>query len=97
MIDSADKERFNEARDELMRMLNFQTLGDVPLLIYCNKRDLPGAEKVENIVQAIGLSSMRRVWHCQSSNCLTGEGVYEGMQKLQGMIKEYRQKNGGGR
>lgn len=93
MVDSADKERFQEAKSELFRMLDFDALKNCPILVYCNKSDLPTAVPCDKVAQAMGLTNLgHRVWHCQSSNCLTGEGIYEGMEKLQCMIRDYRTK-----
>ena len=93
VVDAADQERFHEAKDELLRMLNFESLQNVPILLYANKRDLPHAADPNEVVQAMTLNNFKnRIWHCQSSNFLSGEGVYEGMEKLSEMIKEYRSK-----
>ena len=38
MVDSNDRERVGEARDELMRMLNEDELRDAALLVFSNKQ-----------------------------------------------------------
>lgn len=38
VVDSNDRERCNEAREELMRMLNEDELRDVILLVFANKQ-----------------------------------------------------------
>ena len=40
MIDSNDRERVGEAREELMRMLNEDELRDAILLVFANKQVL---------------------------------------------------------
>mmetsp|Transcript_16221 Transcript_16221/g.25187 ORF Transcript_16221/g.25187 Transcript_16221/m.25187 type:complete len:147 (+) Transcript_16221:270-710(+) len=40
MVDSADSERFEEAKDELQRILKVDELADTPILILANKNDL---------------------------------------------------------
>ncbi len=41
MVDSNDRDRVVEAREELQRMLNEDELRDALLLIFANKQDLP--------------------------------------------------------
>lgn len=38
MVDSNDRERVSEAREELMRMLNEDELRDAALLVFANKQ-----------------------------------------------------------
>lgn len=38
MVDSNDRERVNEAREELMRMLDEDELRDAVLLVFANKQ-----------------------------------------------------------
>lgn len=41
VVDSNDRDRVNEAREELQRMLNEDELRDALLLVFANKQDLP--------------------------------------------------------
>lgn len=41
VVDSNDRERVVEAREELQRMLNEDELRDALLLVFANKQDLP--------------------------------------------------------
>jgi ADP-ribosylation factor 1/2 len=41
VVDSNDRERISEARDELLRMLNEDELRGAFLLVFANKQDLP--------------------------------------------------------
>ena len=41
MVDSNDRDRVAEAREELQRMLNEDELRDAILLVFANKQDLP--------------------------------------------------------
>ena len=49
MIDSNDRERIGEAREELNRMLNEDELREAVLLIFANKQDLPNAMNAAEI------------------------------------------------
>ena len=42
VVDSNDRERVNEAREELMRMLAEDELRDAVLLVFANKQVCPG-------------------------------------------------------
>ncbi|XXG56232.1 hypothetical protein AAC387_Pa03g3706 [Persea americana] len=83
VIDSNDKERISEARDELHRMLSEEELRDATLLVFANKQDLPNAMSVSEITDKLGLHSLRqRRWYIQSACATTGEGLYEGLDWL---------------
>ena len=41
MVDSNDRERMGEAREEMMRMLNEDELREAVLLVFANKQVLP--------------------------------------------------------
>lgn len=41
VVDSNDRDRIVEAREELQRMLNEDELRDANLLVFANKQDLP--------------------------------------------------------
>ena len=42
VIDCADRERIQEAKEELHRILSSQELRGAPIVIVANKQDLPG-------------------------------------------------------
>ena len=72
VVDSNDRERIGEARDELMRMLAEDELREAVLLIFANKQDLPNAMNAAEITDKLGLHSLRnRNWYIQvSSQCI---------------------------
>nr|KAF6347781.1 ADP ribosylation factor 1 [Myotis myotis] len=57
VVDSNDRERVNEAREELMRMLAEDELRDAVLLVFANKQDLPNAMNAAEITDKLGLHS----------------------------------------
>merc|ERR1719400_2625262 len=59
VVDSNDRERIGEARDELMRMLAEDELREAVLLIFANKQDLPNAMNAAEITDKLGLHSLR--------------------------------------
>merc|ERR1711972_557911 len=65
VVDSNDRDRVGEARDELHRMLNEDELRESILLVFADK---------------LGLHSLRqRNWYIQSTCATTGDGLYEGL------------------
>ncbi|KAA3476251.1 ADP-ribosylation factor 2 [Gossypium australe] len=60
VVDSNDRERVSEARDELHRMLSEDELRDATLLVFANKQDLPNAMTVSEITDKLGLHSLRQ-------------------------------------
>lgn len=87
MVDSNDRDRVGEARDELQRMLNEDELQDAVLLVFANKQDLPQAMNVAEITDKLGLHSLRnRKWYIQSTCAPSGDGLYEGLDWLSANI-----------
>jgi ADP-ribosylation factor protein 6 len=44
VIDSNDRDRIDEARTELTRIIQDREMKDALLLVFANKQDLPGGE-----------------------------------------------------
>jgi ADP-ribosylation factor 1/2 len=83
IVDSADRDRVGEARDELHRMMNEDELRDSALLVFSNKQDLPGSMQAAEVTDKMGLHSLRsRDWYVQSTCATTGDGLYEGLDWL---------------
>ena len=59
VVDSNDRERVTEAREELQRMLNEDELRDALLLVFANKQDLPNAMNAAEITDKLGLHGLR--------------------------------------
>merc|ERR1711906_87970 len=83
VVDSNDRDRIGEAREELQRMLNEDELRDAVLLVFANKQDLPQAMNPAEITEKLGLHSLRqRTWYIQSTCATSGVGLYEGLDWL---------------
>jgi len=88
VVDSNDRERFNEARDELNRMLQEDELRDAVVLVFANKQDLPNASSAGQLSDTLGLSTMRnRSWYIQATCATSGDGLYEGLDWLSNALK----------
>eukprot|EP00210_Caulerpa_lentillifera_P001066 g1028.t1 len=80
VVDSNDRDRVGEARDELHRMIGEDELRDATLLVFANKQDLPKAMTAADLTDKLGLNSLRqRSWYIQGTCATSGEGLYEGL------------------
>lgn len=83
VVDSNDRDRVEEAAEELRKMLNEDEMRDASLLVFANKQDLPNAMPVETVTEKLGLQQLRaRQWYIQSTCATTGDGIYEGFHWL---------------
>jgi len=88
VVDSNDRERVGEAKEELNRMLNEDELRDAVLLIFANKQDLPQAMNAAEITDKLGLHALRqRNWYIQATCATSGDGLYEGLDWLSNQLK----------
>ncbi len=80
VVDAADKERLEEAKEQLHATLQADELKDAALLVFANKMDLPGAMSVRGLADELGLTQLRnRDWHVQGAIATKTEGLYEGL------------------
>ena len=66
VVDSNDRERVSEAREELHRLLTSDTLKDAIFLVFANKQDLPDAMNASQLVDNLELTAVTsHKWYCQ--------------------------------
>jgi len=83
VVDSNDRERINEAADELAKMLQEDELRDAVLLVFANKQDLPNAMTAAEVTDKLGLNQLRnKRWYIQATCASQGQGLYEGLDWL---------------
>eukprot|EP01006_Ploeotia_vitrea_P045055 TRINITY_DN66893_c6_g2_i1.p1 TRINITY_DN66893_c6_g2~~TRINITY_DN66893_c6_g2_i1.p1 ORF type:complete len:191 (+),score=9.02 TRINITY_DN66893_c6_g2_i1:225-797(+) len=89
VVDSNDKDRVHQARDELHKMMSEVELQNAHLLVFANKQDLPNALSTGQLIDSLGLRSLKRArggshnnWFLQGCCATTGEGLYEGLEWL---------------
>jgi len=83
VVDSNDRDRVAEAREELQRMLGEDELRDALLLVFANKQDLPNAMNASELTNKLGLPSLhQRQWYIQAACATSGDGLYEGLEWL---------------
>ncbi|KAF8135448.1 ADP-ribosylation factor family-domain-containing protein [Boletus edulis] len=89
VVDSQDRERIDEAKQELHRILSDREMKECLLLVFANKQDLPGAMSPAEVTEKLGLHRMRdRSWYVHPSCATTGEGLFEGLQWLNQNVKK---------
>ena len=80
VVDSNDKDRIEEAAEELKKMLNEDELKDCTVLVMANKQDLNTALSPNEITQKLELQGLKgRKWLVQGTSAVTGQGLKEGL------------------
>jgi ADP-ribosylation factor protein 6 len=88
VIDSADRDRIDEARQELHRIISDREMKEALLLVFANKQDLPGCMTPAEVTESLQLSKMKdRQWLVKPSCAATGEGLFEGLAWLSANAK----------
>ncbi|CAE8582264.1 unnamed protein product, partial [Polarella glacialis] len=91
VVDSNDRDRIEDAREELNKMLNEDEMREAILLVFANKQDLPNAMAAAEVTDKLGLHNMRnRQWFIQSACATTGDGLYEGLDWLSRTLSSKR-------
>lgn len=89
VIDSADKDRFDESRKELEAQLRHPVLAGKTLCILCNKQDEQGAMSPDEILKKCKLEGQtdKRTIICKGISAKTGAGIKEVMKELAKELK----------
>ena len=91
VVDSSDRSRFNEAKEELDWILESDEMTGVPLVILANKQDLPQAASPSDLSVKLGLDKVRnRKWHIQGTSAISRDGVYDAMHELSTLVKQFQ-------
>ncbi|XP_075923843.1 ADP-ribosylation factor 6-like [Petromyzon marinus] len=83
VVDCGDRDRVDEARQELSSLLSDSEMRGVSLLVLANKQDAPEAMRPAELQEALGLprpgEGDSRRWLVQPSCAIMGHGLYEGL------------------
>ena len=91
VVDSNDRDRVSEARDELHKILSDDEMTRCTVLVYANKQDLPESMSCNEVADKMDLSLLRgRRWFVQACSATSGNGLYEGLDWLAGSLPETR-------
>ena len=83
VVDSSDKLRLNDSKEELHNLLKQEKLAGATLLVFCNKQDINGAltvEEIKNILQLDIITS--RHWIIMPCSAINGNGLENGLKWL---------------
>merc|ERR1712151_258667 len=95
VVDSNDRDRIEDAREELCKFMSEDELRDAVLLVFANKQDLPNAMLASEVTEKLGLQSMRRRrWFVQPACATTGDGLYEGLDWLTRTLSQQKRGEG---
>ncbi|OCL01011.1 ARF/SAR superfamily protein [Cenococcum geophilum 1.58] len=89
VVDSNDRDRMNEAKTELARIIQDREMKDALLLVFANKQDIPGAMQVQEVVDKLDLNKTAKdhIWKVEPSCATTGAGIFEGLAWLSHNVK----------
>lgn len=91
VVDSADAERMEEAKVELLRIVRTPEAAGVPVLVIANKQDLPSAKDAATVEKELSLHELVGHLTCSLPACaVTGEGLDVALEQLYQMIQKRR-------
>ena len=89
VVDSHDRDRIEDAGEELKKMLAEEELKDCPFLIMANKQDLNNALPPNEVTKELGLLNVKgRPLLVLGTSAINGEGLKEGLEWLASVIKK---------
>lgn len=95
VIDSNDRARIDEARQELHRIILDREMKEALLLVFANKQDIPGAMTPNEVQERLKLAQLKdKIWYVVPSCATTGEGLFEGLGWLSNNVKTQPQRQG---
>lgn len=86
VIDSSDHIRLELAKREFFEMAQLRRNDEFPVLIFCNKQDVPGAMNVNEIVSLMKIDDTNMCCLAQGLCGITGDGIHEGFNWLENNI-----------
>ncbi|XP_054361471.1 ADP-ribosylation factor 1-like isoform X2 [Mirounga angustirostris] len=88
VVDGNNRERVNEAREELMKMLAEDKLRDAVLLVFANEQNLPSGINAAEITDKLGLRSLRhRNWYIRATS---QDWLCEGLDWLSNQLRDQK-------
>ena len=90
VVDSTDRKRLEEVKEELVIALNSCKKEKVPILFYANKQDLHYALTPTELVEQLDLNNIfsKNPWYLQPASAKIGDGLEEGLLVFSGLIKD---------
>ncbi|WAR18621.1 ARF-like protein [Mya arenaria] len=92
VVDSCDRSRMAEAREELFGILESEEMRSVPVVVLANKQDLTDALEPSGIIDALCLRQLTdRKWYVKGTSARTGDGLFEGVEQLATLVNDFKQ------
>lgn len=89
VVDSSDLARMPEAQKALKKVLSYEELAGVPLMVLANKKDLPNSVTIREISTQLDLQSVSgRLWEVQACSALRGLGLLQAFTSVSKLIKK---------
>jgi len=82
VVDSADQQRLNVAKEELHLLMNEHELQYATLVVIANKQDLPNAMKRDDIKQRLELNKIGRTNECFEATAKENKGLTDALDWL---------------
>ena len=83
IVDSSDRQRISEARNELFRVLDDEATKNCCILVLANKQDLPNCLALNEMIESLQLSEIKdHEWSILPTCSLTGQGLDEAVDWL---------------
>ncbi|KAF2092746.1 ARF/SAR superfamily [Rhizodiscina lignyota] len=80
VVDSTDRERMDDCRQELGSLLLEERLSGASLLVFKNKSDVSGAMSEDEVRKALQLDNIKtHLWKIMSCSAMTGLNLQEGL------------------
>jgi len=94
VVDAADHGRMDESREVLRGLLNNPDLAGIPVLVFANKQDAPGAVTPHEVQARFDLQlamhdGSSQPMHVLGCTSLSGEGVEEGVMWLIDVLRNH--------
>jgi len=89
VVDSCDRDRFDEARRELHNITQEEEMLNVPVLVLANKQDKPRAASVIEIKNALQMKKLKSDWIVRGCCALNGQGLSEAFENLSEMMMNF--------
>ncbi|GLE02099.1 hypothetical protein PINS_up010937 [Pythium insidiosum] len=87
VVDSANEQRLDEAKQTLQTLLSHAELADIPLLLLANKKDLENARSVEAIRDHMDIEGHSGPLAAHATCALTREGIEVALNWLVDVVK----------
>eukprot|EP00026_Physarum_polycephalum_P016493 Phypoly_transcript_17412.p1 GENE.Phypoly_transcript_17412~~Phypoly_transcript_17412.p1 ORF type:complete len:183 (+),score=35.49 Phypoly_transcript_17412:82-630(+) len=90
MVDSTNKERFPEAKEELKKIVHSPEITYLPILVFANKSDSDQAVPLAELSEAMDLKALLhgRQWTVLECSAKTGKGLDDGLKWFVKTFKE---------